>query len=661
MPETNTPNGFGELNLPDRIYQTLNRLQFHTPTPIQAKAIPVGMNGSDLIGIAKTGTGKTLAFGIPIAVRLKPGLTALVLVPTRELAIQVQENLGQLGLRTACVIGGAPMHRQVRELRSNPAVIVATPGRLIDHLNQRTTNLNRVSIVVLDEADRMFDMGFAPAVRNILDQIPAGRQTMMFSATMPKEICDLANEQLVNPVRVEIEPAGTITDNVAQEVWTVPFEQKQATLEHILYEHKGSILVFTRTRHGARKLAKSIRVLGFSADEIHSDRTLNQRQSAMYSFKTGAIRILVATDIAARGIDVKEIGLVLNFDVPENPEDYIHRIGRTGRAGSSGRAITLATPQQHRDIKDIERLLKAPLPRFNASGIAEKPRVEESSERRPNRNSRNDRQDSRPAPRIERPEATQDPSQQPAFEGQRQQRTDSRPASNNRSFQPRSSSNHHPRSTSNAKRSGKPTWKRNDGRAAQPDRNGAMKAEAQFEQPNFSDNRDSRPNFSDNRPQRPNYSDNRDSRNSNSDNRPQRPNYSDNRDSRNSNSDNRPQRPNFSDNRDSRNSNSDNRPQRPNYTDNRDARPFNSDSRPQRSNYSDSRSPNPSSGENRTPNQDKPWSDNRPQPPKAFRKAKKAKSHVARQLIANKSKSKGPSRFERVLSASKAGKPAKRK
>jgi ATP-dependent RNA helicase RhlE len=632
MTQTNTPNGFGDLNLPDRINQTLNRLQFTVPTPIQAKAIPVGLDGSDLIGIAKTGTGKTLAFGIPIAVRLKPGLTALVLVPTRELAIQVQENLTQLGLRTACVIGGAPMHRQVRELRSNPAVIVATPGRLIDHLNQRTTNLNRVSIVVLDEADRMFDMGFAPAVRNILDQIPAGRQTMMFSATMPKEICDLANEQLVNPVRVEIEPAGTITDNVSQEVWTVPFEQKQATLEHILYENKGSILVFTRTRHGARKLAKSIRILGHSADEIHSDRTLNQRQSAMYSFKTGAIRILVATDIAARGIDVKEIGLVLNFDVPENPEDYVHRIGRTGRAGSSGRAITLATPQQHRDIKDIERILNAPLPRFNASGIAEKARIEESSERRPNRNSRNDRPASNPIQRTERVETPRTPNLEPAFESRPEPRMESRPASNNRSFQPRSGSNHQPRSTSNAKRSGKPTWKRNDGRPAPQDRNGAMKPEGQVDRPNYSDNRSPRP--------------------FNPENRPQRPNFSNNRDSRPSNSDSRPGRPNYSDNRDSRGPSSDSRPQRPNWSDNRNSRPVNADSRPQR----------PASPEGQTSSaNEQPWTDKRSFTPKAFKKPRKAKSFVTRQVLANKPKSKGPSRFERVLSSVKTGKPTKRK
>lgn len=372
MLEPKISSGFRTLNLPESLNLQLDRLNFHTPTPIQARAIPPALEGRDLIGIAQTGTGKTLAFGLPIAATLDPGKTALILAPTRELVLQIQETLRKLGMKTAAIIGGAPMNPQIRELKMNPQAIIATPGRLIDHLNQRTAHLGRVSVVVLDEADRMFDMGFAPAIRTIMERVPNERQTLMFSATMPDEIVELAHAHLTDPVRVEIERPGTAAALVSQEVWTVPHLEKPSTLEAILNSHTGTALVFARTRHGARKLAKAIRGMGHTADELHSDRTLAQRKFALHSFKTGQVRVLVATDIAARGIDVKEIGLVVNYDIPENPEDYVHRIGRTGRAGAEGRAITLATPQQHRDVKDIERLMKEPLARFNAAGGAER-------------------------------------------------------------------------------------------------------------------------------------------------------------------------------------------------------------------------------------------------------------------------------------------------
>ncbi len=325
------------------------------------QAIPVAVKGRDLVGIAQTGTGKTLAFGLPIVEQIGPQQIALVLAPTRELALQIQETFQKLNTKTALLIGGESFNRQVSQLRGRPSVIVATPGRLEDHLSQRTLELKRVSIVVLDEADRMLDMGFAPAIRRILDRTPKERQTMLFSATMPSEITQLAAQYLRNPARIEVARPGSTAENVEQEVVVLPHAEKSAMLSDLLKEHPGSVLVFARTRHGARKLAKAVRDFGHSAAELHSDRTLEQRRAALNGFKKGTFRVLVATDIAARGIDVKEIGLVVNFDIPEKAEDYIHRIGRTGRAGASGKAITLVTPEQHKDVRDIEKLLKTSL------------------------------------------------------------------------------------------------------------------------------------------------------------------------------------------------------------------------------------------------------------------------------------------------------------
>ncbi|MBS1713072.1 MAG: DEAD/DEAH box helicase [Armatimonadetes bacterium] len=351
-----TNSGFAPLCVTPDLCQSLKRHGIVEPTPIQGKAIPVAMSGADLVGIAQTGTGKTLAFGLPMVQLLKPGQVGLVLAPTRELAQQIAETFHKLHVPCVLVIGGASMGKQVQQLRREHRVIVATPGRLQDHLNQKTVRLDRVSIVVLDEADRMLDMGFAPAIKKILDTVPKRRQTLMFSATMPKEIADLADAYLYRPVRIDVAPAGTPSELVRQELFYVQHEGKQPLLHSLLDENRGSVLVFARTRHGARKLAKSIRNQGHSAAEIHSDRTLAQRREALQGFKDGEYRILVATDIAARGIDVKDIGLVINFDVPEKADDYVHRIGRTGRAGSRGKAITIALPDQSKDVRDIERL-----------------------------------------------------------------------------------------------------------------------------------------------------------------------------------------------------------------------------------------------------------------------------------------------------------------
>ena len=368
MSETQTKEGFGALNLSPSNLQKISKLGFTVPTPIQRQAIPVALKGRDLVGIAQTGTGKTLAFGLPIVERLELRQNALILAPTRELALQIQETFQKLGSRAALLIGGESFHRQASFLRNNkPAVIVATPGRLEDHLAQRTIDLRNVAIVVLDEADRMLDMGFAPAIRRIMDRTPKDRQTMLFSATMPTEITQLASQYLRNPARIEVAPPGSTAETVEQEVVVLPHAHKPAMLSNLLLEHHGSVLVFARTRHGARKLAKAVREFGHSAAELHSDRTLEQRRAALHGFKKGTYRVLVATDIAARGIDVKDIGLVVNFDVPEKAEDYVHRIGRTGRAGASGKAITLATPEQHKDVRDIEKLLKTSLAISNRS------------------------------------------------------------------------------------------------------------------------------------------------------------------------------------------------------------------------------------------------------------------------------------------------------
>jgi len=362
-----TAQDFASLSLHSDLLEVLNRLQYTVPTPIQSKAIPVAMGGSDVIGIAQTGTGKTLAFGLPIMERLRDsGGVALIIAPTRELALQIDEvfqKVGRhLGFRTAVLIGGAPMGRQVAQIKARPHAIIATPGRLKDHMMQRSVTLKPITIVVLDEADRMLDMGFAPIIREIFREVPAERQTMLFSATMPDEIIDIARSYMTNPVRVEVASPGKTADLVSQELYVVKHEDKGELLKRLLSESRGSVLVFARTRHGARKVARQVHHMGHSSAELHSDRTLAQRRAALDGFKRGDYRVLVATDIAARGIDVKQIALVINYDLPDNPDDYVHRIGRTGRAGEVGHAITLATPEQVKDVQDIERLIRTEIP-----------------------------------------------------------------------------------------------------------------------------------------------------------------------------------------------------------------------------------------------------------------------------------------------------------
>jgi len=362
MPEQKALDFYG-LGIAPKILDILDQLKFTTPTPIQLKSIPVTIEGKDIVGIAQTGTGKTLAFGIPMIQRLAQYKgKGLVLLPTRELAVQVDEHLkmiGQkIGLRTAVLIGGEPARKQIEVLRRNPHIIVATPGRLNDLLKQKVLHLNDIKILVFDEADMMFDMGFAPQIEMILKLVPKVRQTMLFSATMPPAILKIINQHMALPVRIEVAPAGTPAERVIQEMIMIKKEDKFTELEKILREYPGSILVFSRTKHNAKKICHKLTQLGHKAAEIHSNRSLSQRREALSGFKNGRYRILVATDIAARGIDVSGIELVLNYDLPDNSEDYVHRIGRTGRAGKAGRAISFAMPSQAKEIRDIERLIK---------------------------------------------------------------------------------------------------------------------------------------------------------------------------------------------------------------------------------------------------------------------------------------------------------------
>ncbi len=384
--EENVGPRFKDLPLSPRLLEVLEKNKFIIPTPIQEKAIPVVMEGKDLIGIAQTGTGKTLAFGLPILEKLFARTMrgrALIILPTRELALQVEEALGGLAqqmpkahhIRGAVLIGGAPIRAQQNQLRYDPDIIIATPGRLIDHLQNGAVDLRSVEILVLDEADRMLDMGFAPQIRQIVEATPTERQTLMFSATMPDEITRMTREFLRDPERIEIERPGTKANLVSQELFVVDQEEKIELLSKVLYEEEGQVLIFARTRSRASRIAREINNWDIRAAEIHADRSLGQRRAALDGFKNGRYRVLVATDIAARGIDVTDIALVVNFDLPDCADDYVHRIGRTGRAGRTGHAISFAAPDQWRDVRDIEKVMEMPIEiSENSTGEFNKPR-----------------------------------------------------------------------------------------------------------------------------------------------------------------------------------------------------------------------------------------------------------------------------------------------
>ena len=365
MIETDTTS-FEHLGISPNFLAALHTLNFTTPTPIQHKAIPIAIVGKDIIGVAQTGTGKTLAFGIPMIQRLASVKgRGLVVLPTRELAIQVDEVLrkigSSLGLRTAVLIGGTGQQPQIQALRRNPHIVIATPGRLLDHVEHRTVDIGIMKILVLDEADRMLDMGFAPQIKRIMNALPKERQIMLFSATMPPEIVKLATQYMKLPLQVEIARAGTLAENIEQELYMVKKEDKVRLLDTLLTHYRGTILIFSRTKHGAKKICRSIIAMKHPAAELHSNRSLSQRTEAMAGFKSGKYRVLVATDIAARGIDVSNIELVINFDIPDDPEDYVHRIGRTARAGKTGKAITFVAPDQRGKVREIEQLTRSTL------------------------------------------------------------------------------------------------------------------------------------------------------------------------------------------------------------------------------------------------------------------------------------------------------------
>ena len=382
---------FQGLGIAPGILAILQRLQYVQPTPIQSQTIPVAIEGKDVVGVAQTGTGKTLAFAVPMVQRLANSRSqGLVLLPTRELALQVDEEFRKighpLGLRTAVLIGGLSLRPQVQAIRRNPHVIIATPGRLIDHLQQKNIRLGSINTLVLDEADRMLDMGFLPQITRILQAVPKDRQTMLFSATLSQEVMTIASSHMKLPVRIEIAPSGTTVEKVTQEIFIVAKNAKRRLLEKILSERKGSVLVFTRTKYGARHVGAAVRAMGHMSSEIHSNRSLNQRTDALAGFKSGKYRVLIATDIAARGIDVQGIELVLNYDLPAQAEDYVHRIGRTARAGAEGHAISFALPEEQRGIRNIERLIRknlqiSKLPELPPERYVPRPSFAHSSQR----------------------------------------------------------------------------------------------------------------------------------------------------------------------------------------------------------------------------------------------------------------------------------------
>jgi ATP-dependent RNA helicase RhlE len=360
---------FADLKLSEKSLHALERAGFEHPTPIQAQAIPHALAGKDVIGAAATGTGKTAAFLLPIIERLagKAGTRALVLAPTRELAVQIGEELARFGkgrhVRGAVVIGGVGMGAQAQAFRDKVEVIVATPGRLVDHLQQGTARLDQIEVLVLDEADRMLDMGFKPQLTRILQRLPKVRQTLLFSATMGGEVAEFAAAHLKDPARVEVARSGTTAARAEQRVFLCSQEEKQPLLLSLLSRDELSTLVFTRTKRRADRVAKGVERAGIKVARIHADRSQGQRRMALDGFKDGRYRVLVATDIAARGIDVEEIGHVVNFDLPHVAEDYVHRVGRTARASASGLASAFCAPEELELLRAIERLTRVMLPR----------------------------------------------------------------------------------------------------------------------------------------------------------------------------------------------------------------------------------------------------------------------------------------------------------
>ncbi len=379
---------FENLGLSDKLLRAIADQGYEKPTPIQAEAIPAVLAGRDLLASAQTGTGKTASFTLPILHLLTQQNTnrnrqvrALILTPTRELAAQVEESVKTYGkympLRVASVYGGVRMGPQVAKLRRGVDILVATPGRLLDHLRQETIDLSHVGILVLDEADRMLDMGFIHDIRNIIEALAPERQTLLFSATFSRQIKKLADDLQNNPQVIEVARTNTVAENVTQVVHPVDRHRKRELLSHMIGDRNWRrVLVFTRTKHGANRLAEQLQSDGLTSDTIHGNKSQAARARALDAFKRGKVRVLVATDVAARGLDIDELPHVVNFDLPNVAEDYVHRIGRTGRAGNNGEAISLVCVDEHYLLQNIERLLKRDLPKMVIPGYEPDPSIE---------------------------------------------------------------------------------------------------------------------------------------------------------------------------------------------------------------------------------------------------------------------------------------------
>ncbi|MDZ4681828.1 MAG: DEAD/DEAH box helicase [Saprospiraceae bacterium] len=369
---------FTSLGLIEPLLKALHTEGYTTPTPIQTKGIPLVLSGRDLLACAQTGTGKTAAFSLPILQLLheskepvQPGqIRALILTPTRELAIQIDESMKAYGrnlpLRSLVIFGGVPDRPQIESLRRRTDILVATPGRLLDLMQQGHVNLNHIKFFVLDEADRMLDMGFIHDVRRVIAKLPTRRHTLFFSATMPPEIVKLSDSILTNPAQIEISPVSSTAEKVEQSIFYVDKNDKKHLLAHLLKNPEiTSALVFTRTKHGADRVVRDLSKMGTRAEAIHGNKSQNARQNALNNFKSGRIRVLVATDIAARGIDVDNLSHVINFELPNIPETYVHRIGRTGRAGASGIALSFCDQEEKAFLKDIQKLIRQNVPVVN--------------------------------------------------------------------------------------------------------------------------------------------------------------------------------------------------------------------------------------------------------------------------------------------------------
>jgi ATP-dependent RNA helicase RhlE len=405
-----TPSSFDGFGLAEPLRRALNTENHHKPTPIQAQAIPYLTQGKDLLGIAQTGTGKTAAFALPILHRLAaerrpraPGRPhALILAPTRELACQIDERFRAygrgLGLKSAVILGGVGQGKQVQALAAGVDILIATPGRLLDLHSQRHVSLAEISILVLDEADRMLDMGFIRDVRKIVAACPKRRQTLLFSATMPTDIAKLAAEILRDPIRVDVSPAKITADRIDQRVYFVPAQAKRALLNELLADHAmDRVLVFTRTKRNADRVCRALQQAGVVAEALHGNKAQNARVRALDAFRGGRARVLVATDIAARGIDVPGVSHVINYELPNEPESYVHRIGRTARAGAGGAAIAFCDPSERSYLKAIERLTRVSVPVAEHHLAQGQPAI--SHRQRPTREQRPARAVGRPQPK----------------------------------------------------------------------------------------------------------------------------------------------------------------------------------------------------------------------------------------------------------------------